>query len=112
MHNNSFSKSERLLKRGDFLRVYNKGEKRQGKYIVSYILDKQTSRKIGISVSKKIGNAVKRNRAKRLIREVYRLNKHLLDKNIHLAIKAKADINGINYRELEKDILSLIGKSK
>lgn len=112
MERYTFPKSERLLKKGEFLRVYSQGKKRQGQYLILYILNKQPSRKIGISVSKKTGNAVKRNRAKRLIREAYRLNKDSLSNNIHLVIAAKPEIKGLGFKEVENDFLGLVRKTK
>lgn len=57
----------------EFMRVYNKGKFYVGKYITLYVLrnNKEINR-LGITVSKKVGKSVKRNRIKRLIRENYR----------------------------------------
>lgn len=107
MHVFTFPKSERLLKRWEFQNVYINGKKLQGNYITVFVLSNQPKRKLGISISKKTGNAVIRNRAKRLIREVYRLNKHKLIDNTHFVISAKPEIKGIKYRDLEKDFLGL-----
>ena len=67
--------SESLKKYGDFQRVYKKGRSYANKYLIMYVLkqDVQENR-IGISVSKKVGNSVVRHRITRLIRESYRLN--------------------------------------
>ena len=110
MQRYTFPKSERLLKTWEFKRVYIEGKKQTGKYLTIYVLNNQSSRKVGISVSKKIGNAVKRNRTKRLIREAYRLNKYLLGKDMHLAIIAKPEIKGLGYKEVEKNFLDLVQK--
>ena len=110
MQRHTFPKSERLLKTGEFLRVKSSGKKKQGQYLLVYILNNQSSRKIGISVSRKIGPAVTRNRAKRLIRETYRLNKHLLANDIHLVVTAKPEIKGLGFKKVEEDFLGLIQK--
>ena len=67
--------SESLKKYGDFQRVYKRGRSYANKYLIMYVLkqDVQENR-IGISVSKKVGNSVVRHRITRLIRESYRLN--------------------------------------
>ena len=63
--------SESLKKYGDFQRVYKRGRSYANKYLIMYVLkqDVQENR-IGISVSKKVGNSVVRHRITRLIREV------------------------------------------
>jgi ribonuclease P protein component len=63
-----------LKKNSEFLRVYNKGKFYAGKIIViHFIPNRSCTNRIGISVSKKAGNSVKRNRVRRLIKENYRL---------------------------------------
>lgn len=103
----TFRKTERLLKKWEFQRVFAENKKYEGKYITLYILPNQQGRKIGILAPRKTGIAVKRNRAKRLIREAYRLNKHLLPNNIHIVITAKPEIIGLKYEQVEEDLLRI-----
>jgi ribonuclease P protein component len=73
-----FPKAERLLKRSDFLQLSSRSRKIHSHHFI--ILRGETSglsTRIGITASRKTGNAVARNRSKRLIREFYRLNKEL-----------------------------------
>ena len=74
----SFDKSVRLRKRVDFLSVASYGRKL---YIPDFIIVKADSKlswpRIGITVSRKVGNSVHRNRIKRLIREFFRNNREL-----------------------------------
>lgn len=111
MQRYTFPKKERLLKRWEFLRVYIENKKYTGRYLILHILLNQPDRKTGIIVSRKLGKAIRRNRIKRLIREAYRLNKHILSDNLHLVITAKLGINNLKYKEVEKDLLSLYKKA-
>jgi ribonuclease P protein component len=73
----SFPKEARLLKRAEFLRVYDRGKRFEGRYMTVFILPNELGRhRAGITATKKgIGNkAHDRNRAKRLLRESFRLS--------------------------------------
>lgn len=73
-----FSRHERLLKREDFLRVSRQGKKvHASHFIILWTESPVSAIRLGITVSGKVGNAVVRNRLKRLIREFYRQNKSL-----------------------------------
>ncbi len=73
-----FPRDERLLKRGDFLRISGEGSKvHTPNFIILWTTSPLSVVRIGITVSGKVGNAVTRNRIKRLVREFYRNNKGL-----------------------------------
>lgn len=78
MNAHGFPKGERLQKRREFLSLSNRGRKIHTEHFVILYGEPITgSIRIGITVSRKTGNAVVRNRCKRMIREFYRLNKSL-----------------------------------
>ena len=76
-----FPKADRLLKRADFLRVYEKGKRFEGRFMTVFILPAKLDRhRVGITATKKaIGKAHDRNHAKRLLRESFRLSRAELD---------------------------------
>jgi ribonuclease P protein component len=71
-----FRPAERVRRRAEFQEIYQRGYRIRGRFSTIFVLDRGTpNSRIGIVASKKLGGAVVRNRAKRLIREVFRRNK-------------------------------------
>ena len=67
---------ERLRRRAQFQQIYEHGVRIRGRFSTLFVLpNNQTAGRLGIAATKKLGGAVQRNRAKRLIREVFRRNK-------------------------------------
>ncbi len=80
-----FTKAERLTLQKEFERVFQEGKVfKDAKVVLYVIVNSLPYSRLGLVVSKKVGNAVRRNRVKRLLREVYRLNKHLLAVHIDI----------------------------
>jgi len=100
--------SESLKKSTDFKKVYNGRKSRADRYIVMYVLGNGTCRnRLGISVSKKVGNSVVRHRLTRLVREAYRLNEHLFQRGFDLVIVVRKMAPGIGYAQMEKSMIKL-----
>ena len=71
-----FRRDERIRRRPDFQLVYEKGLRLNGRFSTIFVLPNQRKQgRLGIAATKKLGGSVQRNRAKRLIREVFRHNK-------------------------------------
>ena len=92
----------------DFGKVYNHRESYANRLLVMYVLPNQMSySRIGISVSKKVGNSVVRHRITRLIRESYRLHKDELIPGIDIVVVARSSVKGKAYRDVESSFLQL-----
>ncbi len=100
--------SESLRKNRDFQNVYRHGISYANHYLVMYVLENHISKnRIGISVSKKVGNSVIRHHITRLIRESYRLQENLFHSGLDIVIIARVNAKDITYRQTEKALLQL-----
>lgn len=111
--NAGFSQTDRLLKRSEFLAVSRHGRKLQDSCFLIFFLPGRKDRpRLGITVSKRVGNAVTRNRLKRLIREFFRKNRDLLEANWDINIIAKPAAAKLTTREVETSLNRLFSKLK
>lgn len=100
--------SESLKKNRDFQNVYKNGKSYANKYLVMYIVKNDLEKnRIGISVSKKVGNSVVRHRLARLIRESFRLNGDKLQCGWDIVVIARNTAKGKNYWDINSAILHL-----
>ena len=90
-----------LNRNGMFQRLYSKGTSCSDKNIVIYCLPNRVPKnRLGITVSKKTGCAVLRNRTKRLIRECYRLNEEKVKSGYDIVIVARKHIVDADFKEI------------
>ena len=83
--NFQFTKAEHLTRKKEFERVFDEGKVFKNNEVVLYVIPNDfLHSRLGLVVSKKVGNSPRRNRAKRLLREAYRLNKHLLKTHVDI----------------------------
>ena len=100
--------SESLKNYNQFSNVYKNGKSYANKYLVMYIWKNQLSmNRIGISVSKKVGNSVIRHRVTRLIRESYRLNEAMFSIGFDIVIVARAGSRERNYSDISSALMHL-----
>ena len=103
--------SESLKKNRDFQMVYHQGKSQANKYLIMYALQNAGTRnRLGISVSKKVGNSVVRHHLTRLVRESYRLNEERFNRNLDIVVIARPAAKGRSYHEIESAFMHLAGK--
>jgi len=102
--------SESLKKNIDFQNVYANGKSYANKYMVMYVLENKLNKnRIGISVSKKVGNSVIRHHITRLIRESYRLQEDVFNSSLDIVVIARVSAKEVGYKEIESALLHLGG---
>lgn len=100
--------SESLKKNNDFKTVYKKGKSYANKYLVMYVLENNIGiNRLGISVSKKVGNSIVRHRVTRLVRESYRLHENIFNSGLDIVVVARNSASSVNYSEIESALLHL-----
>ena len=105
--------SESLKKNSDFQKVYRQGKSYANRYLVMYVLENHTEgNRLGISVSKKVGNSVIRHHLTRLIREGYRLHEDMFNNGLDIVVIARSTAHDISYHETESALLHLGGLHK
>lgn len=109
----SLPKKFRLRKPSEFRQVYDKGKRFNGNLVTVFLLPSETQfHKLGITASKKgIGKAYQRNRAKRLLREAFRLSKAELaglEGNYNWVLNARRGLLRVKLDEVLKDFRQLI----
>jgi len=100
--------SESLRKNQQFQFVYKNGKSLANKYLVMYVKENGLGKnRIGISVSKKVGNSIVRHRVKRLVRESYRLHESIFNSGLDMVIVARSGAAEVGYYEIESSLLHL-----
>ena len=98
--------SESLKNSRDFKNVYHCKKSYANKYLVMYVLENKSDRnKLGISVSKKVGNSVVRHYGTRLIRESYRLHEEMFQRGFDIVVVARVSASDAKYAEIEHALL-------
>lgn len=101
--------TESLKNNSDYKDIYNTGRSYANKYLIMYIKKNGFhSNRLGISVSKKVGNSVVRHRITRLIRESYRLSEEKLLNGFDIVVVARISAKGKSYSEIDSAFKHLI----
>ncbi len=91
----------------DFQEIYKQGKSYANRKLVMYVLKKEGRNRLGISVSRKIGNSVVRHRYTRILREIFRLNRDKILQGYDIILVVRSGIANSDYFEIQKAYLHL-----
>ena len=101
--------TDSLKSNQDFRTIYKKGRSFANRYLVVYLLENNTDRnRLGISVSKKVGNSVIRHHLKRLIKESYRLHENMFNSGLNIVAIARVGADKADYHTIEHALLHVL----
>jgi ribonuclease P protein component len=107
----TFSKTSRMLKRFDFIQLSQKNRKVQNQHFVALFDKSATGRtRLGITVTKRVGNAVARNQLKRYVREFFRQHLHKIEPGTDINIIVKNSASGIPSKEAFRSLQNIFRK--
>lgn len=99
-----------IKKNRDFQTVYGRGKSLANKLLVMYVMKtERPDTRIGISVSKKVGNSVVRHHITRLIRESFRLHEDMVETGLDIVVVARAAAKEEDYKSIESAYMHLCG---
>ncbi len=103
----------KINKNAQFKKVYTEGRYYVEEFLVVYIIKNSTEyNKVGFSVSKKVGKAVIRNRAKRMMKENYRMLEEKLKKGNDIVITGRAKTSQADYGDIKKNLESAFTRAR
>ena len=106
-------KSFRVKREKDFKAIFTDGTSFANRKFVIYRLENTEQHfRVGLSVSKKLGNAVTRNQIKRRIRHILIEHKNQLVENVDFVVIARKGVEILDYAEMEKNLLHVLKLSK
>jgi ribonuclease P protein component len=105
-----FPRSSRLKQQGEFARARSQGRRLISGCLIANVLPRagRLTGRLGVVTSKKVGNAVARSRARRLMRESFRLHQHELGGPVDLVLVARPSIAGKKLADVERDFLRVL----
>jgi len=106
-------RGHRLKRNRDFRIVFYRGKSVANRFYVLYVSRRVSGgpARIGFSVSKKVGNAVLRNRVKRLLREVMRVRAQTLPDGVDVVIIARKDAAGLGLQQVDRQVQTLLRRA-
>lgn len=107
----AFPKQFRLLRRAEFRRAYEEGQRRSASLCTVFLRSNGlTHSRLGITVSARVGNAVVRNRIKRRLREIFRQNRPAIPGGWDIVVNPRAQAAESEFAKLAREFLRLVPK--
>lgn len=101
-----FRPQDRIRKRSEYRVIYDQGQRIPSGFFVLFVMRNALGRpRLGITATRRIGGAVQRNRAKRLVREVFRRHRLEID-NVDIVVNARTSLPVAEYRRVETELMS------
>ena len=106
-------KKYRIRKNMEFKNIYKVGKNYWNRNLILYVKKNGLNEtRVGYTITKKIGNAVTRNKIRRRMKEIYRLHFHNIKEGYDLVFIAKRGVKDIPYKELEGSMIHILSISK
>ena len=106
-----FPRHYRIVRGADYRSVYGAGQKHHSGSFVLFGKENHLGyHRLGITVSRKVGSAVIRNRTKRLFREIFRKSVTALPDSLDFVVNAKRECAAAVYRDLREEFLSAVAR--
>lgn len=106
-------KKHRLRSNMEFKKVYKYGKNYWNRNLILYVKKNDLGyTRVGYSITTKIGNSVVRNKIRRQMKEIYRLNFHLVKNNYDLIFIPKKNVVDISYKKLESAMIHIMSLAK
>jgi ribonuclease P protein component len=108
----AFPKSDRVLNRKDFVNLNRFGRKLRTEHFAVFVARNGLDRsRLGITASRKVGGAVVRNRFKRLVREVFRLDRRFFPAGCDIVVSARKRTDDLDFRKVREELLEIVSGS-
>jgi len=105
--------TQKLKSNSDFTKVYNNGSSKANRYLVMYVMENSENyNRLGISISKKVGNSVKRHYFKRCVKESYRLHEEMFNSGLDIVVLARQGARDIKFKDIDSALMHLMRINK
>ncbi len=106
----TLDKFRRILRSSDYERSRREGRRYHTTHFVVIVNPGETYSRLGLTVSRKVGNAVCRNQLKRWMRELFRHNYMILGQSVDISIIAKRNAGDLNHPQLDRELLTVFAR--